>query len=171
MTDEAVEIEFPNPTDNNGCPKVRYLPTSTTRVVMWIVQVVVALDFGSSSAFKLLSEQTTVEGFRATGFPDWSRYAIGACELAGAVAMFVPILTGLAAVCLVALMIGATAATALGEQASAWPVPAVTLVVVAALAWWRRDSLSRLYRRVIHRQIDGLHSFSRPSRRGDAAED
>lgn len=52
-------------------------------------------------------------------------YIIGALELAGAVAMFIPRLTGLAALYLVALMIGAVIFTLRAGGGSTAAFPAV----------------------------------------------
>ena len=43
-------------------------------------------------------------GFAAMGLGNTGMYVIGALELAGAIAMFVPVLAGLAALCFVALL-------------------------------------------------------------------
>jgi uncharacterized membrane protein YbaN (DUF454 family) len=58
--------------------------------------------------------------------------------------MFIPRLTGLAATCFVALMIGAVTMTlAIGGGALA-VIPATVLVLAAVVAWGRRDSTRRL---------------------------
>jgi hypothetical protein len=58
--------------------------------------------------------------------------------------MFVPRLTGLAALCFVALMTGAVIMTlAIGGGALA-AIPATVGVVAAIVAWGRRDSTRRL---------------------------
>ncbi len=73
-------------------------------------------------------------------------YIIGSLESAGAIAMFVPRLTGRAATCFVALMIGAVTMTlAIGGGVLA-VIPAVVLVLAAGVAWGRRDSTRNLVR-------------------------
>jgi hypothetical protein len=75
-------------------------------------------------------------------------YIIGALELAGAIAMFIPTLTGLAALCFVALMIGAVTITlAMGGGVLAL-IPAVVGIVAAVVAWGRRDSARTLAQRI-----------------------
>jgi hypothetical protein len=71
-------------------------------------------------------------------------YIIGALELAGAIAMFIPRLTGLAAACFVALMVGAVIATLAAGGGAIVAFPATVGVVAAVVAWGRRDSTRRL---------------------------
>lgn len=70
---------------------------------------------------------------------------VGWLELAGAVALLVPRLCGLAAVCQVALMVGATAVTAVLMPAMV-AFPALTLVAVCVVAWARRRDTAALLR-------------------------
>jgi DoxX-like family len=85
------------------------------------------------------------------GLGNTGMYIIGSLELAGAIAMFIPRLTGLAATCFVALMIGAVTATlAIGGGVLA-VIPATVLVLVAVVAWGRRDSTRRLVRDITGR--------------------
>ena len=104
------------------------------------------------SAFgKLTAEAQNVAGFQAMGLGNTGMYIIGSLELAGAIAMFIPRLTGLAATCFVALMIGAVTMTlAIGGGVLA-VIPATVLVLAAVVAWGRRDSTRRLVRDVTGR--------------------
>jgi uncharacterized membrane protein YphA (DoxX/SURF4 family) len=124
--------------------------TSTPRtsrrahVGLWILQVLIAVVYAFSAFGKLSADPQNVAGFEAMGLGNVGMYIIGSLELAGAIAMFIPILTGLAATCFVALMIGAVIATlAVGGGVLA-AIPAIVLVLVAILAWGRRDSTRRL---------------------------
>jgi uncharacterized membrane protein YesL len=78
------------------------------------------------------------------GLGNTGMYIIGTLELAGAIAMFVPRLTGLAALCFVALMTGAVILTALIGGGVLVAIPATVGVVAAVVAWGRRDSTRRL---------------------------
>src|SRR5919112_3879501 len=87
---------------------------ATARVVnvgLWTLQVLLAAVYAFSAAGKLTADAQNVAGFEAMGLGTTGMYIIGALELAGAIAMFVPRLTGLAATCFVALMVGATILT------------------------------------------------------------
>ena len=111
---------------------------------LWTLQVLLAVVYAFSAFGKLTAEAQNVAGFQAMGLGNTGMYIIGALELAGAIAMFVPRLTGLAALCFVALMTGAVVMTlAIGGGALA-AIPATVGVVAAVVAWGRRDSTRRL---------------------------
>ena len=121
--------------------------TTTSRAAnagLWTLQVLLAVVYAFSAFGKLTAEAQNVAGFQAMGLGNTGMYVIGALELAGAIAMFVPRLTGLAALCFVALMTGAVIMTlAIGGGALA-AIPATVGVVAAVVAWGRRDSTRRL---------------------------
>jgi uncharacterized membrane protein YphA (DoxX/SURF4 family) len=113
-------------------------------VGLWTLQVLLAAVYAFSAFGKLTADAQNVAGFEAMGLGTTGMYIIGALELAGAIAMFVPRLTGLAATCFVALMIGAVIITlAIGGGALA-AIPATVGVLAAVVAWGRRDSTRRL---------------------------
>jgi uncharacterized membrane protein len=117
-------------------------------VGLWTLQVLLAVVYAFSAFGKLTAEAQNVAGFQAMGLGNTGMYIIGSLELAGAIAMFVPRLTGLAATCFVALMIGAVTMTlAIGGGVLA-VIPAVVLVLAAGVAWGRRDSTRNLVRDV-----------------------
>ena len=106
--------------------------------------MLLAAVYAFSAFGKLTADAQNVAGFEAMGLGTTGMYIIGALELAGAIAMFVPRLTGLAATCFVALMIGAVIITlAIGGGALA-AIPATVGVLAAVVAWGRRDSTRRL---------------------------
>ena|SRR5689334_15393555 len=111
---------------------------------LWTLQVVIAAVYTFSAYGKLSADPTNVAGFAAMGLGDTGMYIIGSLELAGAIAMFIPVLTGRAATCFVALMIGAVIATWAVGGGVLVAIPATVLVLVAILAWGRRDSTRRL---------------------------
>jgi hypothetical protein len=121
--------------------------TATGRVAnvgLWTLQVILAAVYAFSASGKLTADAQQVAGFEAMGLGTTGMYIIGALELAGAIAMFVPRLTGPAATCFVALMIGAVSFTlALGGGALV-ALPATVGVLAAVVAWGRRDSTRRL---------------------------
>jgi DoxX-like protein len=124
---------------------------ATARVAnvgLWALQVLLAAVYAFSAAGKLTAEAQNVAGFEAMGLGTTGMYVIGALELAGAIALFVPRLTGLAATCFVALMVGAAILTlAIGGGAMV-AIPATVGVIAAVVAWGRRDSTRRLIARV-----------------------
>lgn len=110
-------------------------------VVLWVAQIALAAFFVAVSTPKLLGDSSVVAEFDVIGFGQWFRYLTGACELAGAIGLLIPRLSGLAATGLVGVMIGATLTNLFllpGMQSTA----AVTIllgVVFAVVAWARRD--------------------------------
>jgi uncharacterized membrane protein YphA (DoxX/SURF4 family) len=111
---------------------------------LWALQVLLAAVYAFSAFGKLTADAQNVAGFEAMGLGTTGMYVIGALELAGAIAMFVPRLTGPAALCFVALMIGAVTITwAIGGGVLV-AIPAAVGVLAAVVAWGRRDSTRRL---------------------------
>ena len=111
---------------------------------LWTLQVLLAAVYAFSAFGKLTAEAQNVAGFEAMGLGNTGMYVIGALELAGAIAMFVPRLTGLAALCFVALMTGAVILTAMTGGGALVAIPATVGVLAAVVAWGRRDSTRRL---------------------------
>jgi uncharacterized membrane protein YphA (DoxX/SURF4 family) len=112
--------------------------------VLWVLQVFLAAVYAFSAFGKLTADVQNVAGFEAMGLGVAGMYVIGALELAGAVAMFVPRLTGLAALCFVALMIGAVTMTWAVGGGVLVAIPASVGVLAVVVAWGRRDSTRRL---------------------------
>jgi hypothetical protein len=117
-------------------------------VGLWTLQVLLAAVYAFSAYGKLTAEAQNVAGFEAMGLGTPGMYIIGLLELAGAIAMFVPVLTGLAATCFVALMIGAVTLTWMVGGGALVAIPATVGVVAAVVAWGRRDSTRRLVARL-----------------------
>jgi uncharacterized membrane protein YphA (DoxX/SURF4 family) len=112
--------------------------------VLWVLQVFLAAVYAFSAFGKLTAEAQNVAGFEAMGLGVAGMYVIGVLELAGAVAMFVPRLTGPAALCFVALMIGAVTMTWAVGGGVLVAIPASVGVLAVVVAWGRRDSTRRL---------------------------
>jgi uncharacterized membrane protein YphA (DoxX/SURF4 family) len=113
-------------------------------IALWVLQVIAAAVFVMASIPKLTADPRAVEGFEAIGFGNWFLYLIGILELAGAVALLIPILSGLAGLALAGLMIGAVTTQVVVFDGEMVAFPAATLVVVAIIAWGRRRQTARL---------------------------
>jgi uncharacterized membrane protein YphA (DoxX/SURF4 family) len=128
-------------------------PVTTSRAAnagLWTLQVLLAAVYAFSAFGKLTADAQNVAGFEAMGLGATGMYLIGALELAGAIAMFVPRLTGLAALCFVALMIGAVTITWVVMGGMLVAIPVTVGVLAAVLAWGRRDSTRRLIAQLRH---------------------
>jgi DoxX-like family len=117
-------------------------------VVLWILQGLLAAAFLFSGARKLSQtrEQALAEGAYVKLYPEWTRRMIAILEIAAAVGLVLPAVTGIAPVLLpiaaaglVLLMAGA-AATHLrigGDDRRIVPVNLVLLALAAVVAWGR----------------------------------
>ncbi|MEU9474930.1 DoxX family protein [Streptomyces sp. NPDC048191] len=122
------------------------------RVALRTVQVLLALFYGIASALpKLIAHPSAVESFDKIGWGSGAMYTIGALELAGAVALLVPVLQSVAAMALSALMVGAfiVQLTAFDGQNAATPL--ILMVPLALIAWARRGHNGELLRLVRRR--------------------
>lgn len=104
----------------------------------WLLQVALAGYLVIFSAIPLFQGGAyNIETFDRIGFGQWFRYFTAAVETAGAIGLLIPPLSGLAALGLVGVMIGAIT-TELTVRAPAGAVlPAILLVLFAAVAWYR----------------------------------
>jgi uncharacterized membrane protein YphA (DoxX/SURF4 family) len=110
---------------------------------LWILQVFLAVEFVMAGVMKLTGNALMVEMFAEIGAGQWLRYLVGALEVAGAIGVLVPRLTGLAALGLTLLMAGAALTTAFVLGASP-AVPLGILVIAGLVAWFRRSSTRAL---------------------------
>ncbi|MGC9540317.1 DoxX family protein [Streptomyces sp. UG1] len=122
------------------------------RIALRGLQILLALFYGIASALpKLIAHPSAAEGFDELGWGSAGMYTIGALELAGAVALLIPVLQSVAALALSALMVGAfvVAITAFDGEMAATPL--ILIVPLALIAWARRSSNADLLRLVRRR--------------------
>ncbi|MEU6066496.1 MULTISPECIES: DoxX family protein [Streptomyces] len=121
------------------------------RIALRTVQVLLALFYAVASALpKLIAHPSAVASFDKIGWGSAGMYTIGVLELAGAVALLIPVLQSVAAIALSALMVGAfiVQLTVFDGQYAATPL--ILIVPLALIAWVRRghnEELLRLVRR------------------------
>lgn len=104
---------------------------TTWTVVTWIVITLLALAFAAAGTGKLMGVEMLHLSFANLGLPSWFGYFIGACEIAGAIALFIRPLSGLAAAGLSAIMLGAIYYHLAFDPISA-AIPAIVLALLAA---------------------------------------
>jgi uncharacterized membrane protein YphA (DoxX/SURF4 family) len=124
-------------------------PGRVANRALWVAQSLLAVVFLAASYPKLTLDPTAVEGFEEMGFNSAGILIIGCLEVAGAIGLLVPRLSGLAALCLVGLMIGATVATILTMGVAPALVPAVVGALAAVVArgrWYQTVELTRSVR-------------------------
>jgi uncharacterized membrane protein YphA (DoxX/SURF4 family) len=105
-------------------------------IALWVLQILLALQFAMAGLAKVGGDPAMVEMFAAIGIGQWFRYAVGALELSGAIGVLVPRISGLAALGLVFLMAGATLTNLFVLHES--PFLTIGLLVVSALVAWGR---------------------------------
>ncbi|MGW4906687.1 DoxX family protein [Streptomyces sp. NPDC004270] len=116
------------------------------RLALRTVQVLLALFYAIASALpKLTAHPSAVESFDSIGWGSAGMYTIGALELAGAVALLIPVLQSVAAMALSALMVGAfiVQLTVFDGQYAATPL--ILILPLALIAWARRGQNARLW--------------------------
>ncbi|MFC5062008.1 DoxX family protein [Actinomycetospora atypica] len=129
-------------------------PASTTStrgrpatIGLWVLQVLLGLMFVVGSGFpKLVGESYAVQIFEDLGAP-WLRIVVGVLEVAGGLGLLIPRLAGLAAACLVALMVGATVAQLFFLSEGFWYTPVIMGVLLAVVAVARRREIPATFRR------------------------
>ncbi|MER7715905.1 DoxX family protein [Streptomyces flaveolus] len=120
------------------------------RIALRGVQVVLALFFAVASALpKLIAHASAAETFDEMGWGSAGMYAIGILELAGAIALLVPVLQSVAATALSGLMVGAFVVQLTcfdGENAATPLILMVPLLLVARARRGHNAELLRLVR-------------------------
>jgi len=112
-------------------------------VALWVLQVAAAAMLGMAGFAKLTGAPEMIALFDAVGVGQWFRYATGALEVLGAALLLVPALAGVGALVLASVMLGAVL-THLFLIGGSPVMPLVLLVVVAFIAFARRDRTLRL---------------------------
>jgi hypothetical protein len=125
-------------------------PTTTrprsARWALGVLQVLLAALYLFSAFGKISLDPTVVEGFAMMGIGPGLTVTIGVIELAAAIGLLIPRLSGLAATGCVVLMTGAVISTLATLGGAMVLVPAVVLVCVAVVAWVRRHETVALVR-------------------------
>ncbi|WP_314222536.1 DoxX family protein [Streptomyces zaehneri] len=117
------------------------------RIALRGLQVLLALFYGIASALpKLIAHPSAADAFDEMGWGSAGMYTIGALELAGAIALLVPVLQSVAAVALGALMVGAFVVQVVAFDGQNAATPLILLVPLALIAWKRRESNAELLR-------------------------
>ena len=112
-------------------------------VGLWILQIGAAGMFLMVGFLKLSGDPQLVGLFDAIGLGQWFRYLTGALEVLGALLLLIPRLSGLGALMLFGVMIGAVVTHVFIVGGS--PLMAIILLVVTGvIAWGRRQRTMNL---------------------------
>ncbi|MFH0520451.1 DoxX family protein [Streptomyces sp. M41] len=122
------------------------------RIALRGLQILLALFYAIASALpKLIAHPSATEGFEELGWGSTGMYIIGTLELAGAIALLIPVLQSVAAVALSALMVGAFIVSITAFEGENAATPLILIVPLALIAWARRSSNADLLRLVRRR--------------------
>jgi putative oxidoreductase len=119
---------------------------STGKIInvgLWILQIGAAGMFLMVGFFKLSGDSRMVALFDAIGLGQWFRYVTGSLEVLGAVLLLIPRLSGLGALLLMGVMLGAVPTHLFVVGGS--PLAAIILLAVTGvIAWGRRKRTMNL---------------------------
>ena len=112
-------------------------------VVLWVLQIAAAGMFLMVGFLKLSGNAQLVGLFEAIGLGQWFRYLTGTLEVAGALLLVIPRTSGLGALMLAGVMLGAVATYLFVVGGS--PLGAIILLIVTGItAWGRRKRTMNL---------------------------
>jgi uncharacterized membrane protein YphA (DoxX/SURF4 family) len=105
-------------------------------IVLWVLQILLALIFFMAGSAQLGGQAILVATFEKIGIGQWFRYFTGSIEVAGAILLLIPKFTVVGALLLCATMIGAviTHVFVIGGN----PALAAVLLMLSAYVAWRR---------------------------------
>ncbi|MFD5076716.1 DoxX family protein [Streptomyces sp. NPDC058371] len=122
------------------------------QISLGALQIVLGLFYGVASALpKLIAHPSAAESFDKLGWGSTGMYIIGALELAGGIALLIPLLSSVAAVALSALMVGAFIVNVTVLHGPYVATPLIMILPLALIAWARRSHNAELIRLVRRR--------------------
>ncbi|MCX5556855.1 DoxX family protein [Streptomyces sp. NBC_00038] len=122
------------------------------RISLGALQITLGLFFALASALpKLIAHPSAAEGFDKLGWGSTGMYIIGVLELAGGIALLIPLLSSVAAVSLSALMVGAFIVNLTVLHGPYVATPLILILPLALIAWARRSHTTELLRLVRRR--------------------
>src|SRR2546427_5747094 len=117
----------------------RFGSASTGKIInvgLWILQIAAAGMFLMVGFFKLSGDPRMVALFDAIGLGQWFRYVTGSLEVLGALLLLIPRLSGLGALLLMGVMLGAVPTHLFVVGGS--PLSAIILLIVTGVVVWAR---------------------------------
>jgi len=120
---------------------------STAKIInvgLWVLQIAAAGMFLMVGFLKLSGNAQLVGLFQAIGLGQWFRYLTGTLEVSCATLLLIPRTSGLGALILVGVMVGAVITHLFIVGGS--PMPAIILLIVTGvIAWGRRRRTMNLF--------------------------
>ena len=119
-------------------------------VMLWVLQIAAAGMFLMVGFLKLSGNAQLVGLFEAIGLGQWFRYLTGTLEVAGAFLLLIPRTSGLGALMLAGVMVGAVV-THLFIVGGSPLMAVILLVVTGVVAWGRRQRTMNLLTGLLQR--------------------
>jgi putative oxidoreductase len=116
------------------------VPSRTMPIVLWVLRVLMAALFLFAAFAKLTSMQIEVDAFAMLPVGQWFRYLVGLLELAGGICVLIPTISGLGAIVLLVVDVGAFFAQILFLHQD-WIHPIVIGAILVALIYLQRDGI------------------------------
>lgn len=124
------------------------MTSRSATIALWVGRGFLAVLFVNFGLSKLSGSVESVQTFHEIGAGQWLRYVVGLLEVAGAIGLLIPRLSGLAALGLAGIMGGAVFFELTLIEPGSITTPLVFLVLSALLAWFQRDRTAELVRSV-----------------------
>ena len=112
---------------------------------VWAISGLLTVAFMMAGGMKVAGTEEMVANFQRWGFPLFFLYVVGLSEVAGVIGLWVPRISGLAALGLVGLMIGGVGTHLLANEANAIGPALVLGVLSAVVAWGRYPQTKALF--------------------------
>ncbi|MET8325589.1 DoxX family protein [Streptomyces sp. NPDC005181] len=136
--------ETTTPANTRGSATTAAATRSRGAVALTVARFALALFFAFSAFAKLIAHESAIESFDRMGWSHGAMYLIGALEMAGAVALLVPLLSGVAAMAFVGLLAGASIVQLTLLDPVNAIMPALLIVLVVLIARDRQHSTAQL---------------------------
>lgn len=113
-------------------------------VVIWILTIALALQFGNAGIRKFFEFGGWTRMFHNLGLPDGFRIVIGVLETAAAVLLALPRTAAYGAALIIPIMLGAFAVVAMHgwTRAFAQPIVALVMATIILVARWRQRAVT-----------------------------
>jgi putative oxidoreductase len=116
------------------------VPSRTMQIVLWVLRALMAALFLFAAFAKFSSMQMEVDAFAMLPVGQWFRYLVGLLELAGGICVLIPTISGLGAIVLFVVDVGAFFAQILFLHQD-WIHPIVIGAILLALIYLQRDAI------------------------------
>ena len=119
-----------------------------------MIQVFGAILLFLAGFAKLSGDEQMVQKFAAIGIGQWLRYVTGLIDVASAILLLIPVLSGIGALLVVPIMIGVivTHIVIIGGSPA---LPIGLLIIASIVAWGRRETTNAFLRSFISSTHNG----------------